>query len=106
MKMSDILRDLADLIDQKQQSSQGADMSQNSTQQRMDPVEPIEPELDDNPVMVPPLQQKVELLKKSVGVDNLFDKDTESDTEQSTDLDRMKNLAGIMVSSEDNDITG
>lgn len=106
MKMSDILRDLADLIDQKQQGSQGADMSQNSTQQRMNPVEPTEPELDDNPIMVPPLQQKVELLKKSVGVDNFFDKDTEANSTQPTDLDRMKKMAGIMVSSEDNDILG
>ncbi len=71
MKMSDILRDLADLLDQKQ--GQDAGMSQNSTQQRMTAITPTEPELDDEPVMVPALQQKHELLKKVAGVASAYD---------------------------------
>ena len=34
---------------------------------------PAEPE-----VMVPPLQQKIEILKKSQGIDNIYDGDAES----------------------------
>ena len=29
-------------------------------------------------VMVPPLQQKIEILKKSQGIDNIYDEDAES----------------------------
>jgi hypothetical protein len=107
MKMSDLLRDLADLMDQKQQGSQGADMSQNSTQQRMDPVEPTVPELDDNPIMVPPLQQKLELLKKASGVASHYDHEGSSPDE----LAQVKKNAGLTAviqheAGEDNDITG
>jgi hypothetical protein len=86
MKMSDILRDLAELLDQ-QQGSQGADMSQNSTQQRMTQMNPAEPELSDEPVMVPALQQKHELLKKVAGVSNAYDN---QGREETGELDRMK----------------
>jgi hypothetical protein len=102
MKMSDILRDLAELLDQHQ--GQGAGMSQNSTQQRMSPAQVAEPELDDNPVMVPPLQAKLEILKKSEGLPNVYD--GEGDNE----LAAIKKNAGLTVAqheaSEDNDITG
>jgi hypothetical protein len=104
MKMSDILRDLADLIDQKQQGSQDADMSQNSTQQRMEPAEPKAQELDDNPVFVPPLQAKLEILKKSEGMPSVYD------GEGSDELSAIKKNAGLTAAqheaSEDNDITG
>lgn len=96
MKMSDILRDLAELLDQ-QQGQVGADMSQNSTQQRMTQAHPVEPELSDDPVMSPPLQQKHELLKKVAGVDNAYDRD-------GGDLDRMKKMAGIVIAGDENDV--
>jgi len=101
MKMSDILRDIAELLDQRQ--SQGADMSQNTTQQRMIPAQAAEPELDDEPVMVPPLQQKHELLKKVAGVENAYDNEAGND-QQPDDLDRMKKMAGIVVAGDENDI--
>jgi len=100
MKMSDILRDIAELLDQRQ--SQGADMSQNTTQQRMIPAQAAEPELDDEPVMVPPLQQKHELLKKVAGVDNAYDNDDQP--EPGDDLGRMRKMAGIVVAGDENDI--
>jgi hypothetical protein len=56
-----------------------------------------EPQLDK---MVPPLQQKLELLKKVTGVDNEFDRNHQ---EQPDDLARMKKMAGIQISSEDHD---
>jgi hypothetical protein len=102
MKMSDILRDLAELLDQNQ--SQGADMSQNTTQQRMTLVKADEPELDDDPVMVPPLQAKLEILKKSEGLPSIYD------GEGSDELAAIKKNAGLTAAqheaSEDNDITG
>lgn len=117
MKASDILRDLADLLDGVvAQTSSGV-----KAQQAIQSVEPKEvPTQDQTPVMVavevpnkdeteagvfvPPLQAKLELLKKSVGVNNVYDH--EGSSGQNDDLDRVKKLAGIQVASEDNDITG
>ena len=100
MRLADIMRDIADLLDQKQ--GQGADLSQNLTQQRMTPAEVEEPELSDEPLMVPPLQQKHELLKKVAGVDNTYGNDEEP--EQGDDLNRMRKMAGIVVAGDENDI--
>ena len=93
MKLSDIMRDIADLIDQKQ--SQEADMSQNTTQQRMTPAQVAEPELDDNPVMVPPLQAKLEILKKSEGIPNVYD------GEGTDELAAIKKNAGITAAQQE-----
>ena len=102
MKMSDILRDLAELLDQHQEH--GADMSQNTTQQRMSPAQVAEPELDDNPVMIPPLQAKLEILKKSEGIPNVYD------GEGTDELAAIKKNAGLTAAqheaSEDNDVLG
>jgi hypothetical protein len=98
MRLADIMRDIADLIDQKQ--GQGADLSQNSTQQRMTHAEVDEPELDDEPVMVPALQQKHELLKKVAGVPSAYD---DQDTKETGELDRMRKMAGIVVAGDEID---
>lgn len=92
MKMSDILRDLAELLDQQQADQNNAE-SDNT-------------ELDPNPVMVPPLQAKLELLKKATGVESVYDTDNSRD-----ELADIKKLTGIKAvvqheASEDNDITG
>lgn len=93
MKTSELLRNLADLI---ASTEQGGDDAPQTAQDLMSPVEPEsssqEPELT---TMVPPLQQKLELLKKSVNVDNAFDNDG------SNELDDMKKMAGIHVMSDD-----
>jgi hypothetical protein len=96
MKMADILRDIADLLDQ----GQGADISQNSTQQRMTAIKPTEPELDDEPIMVPALQQKHELLKKVAGVPSAYD---DQGSEETGELDRMRKMAGIVVAGDEID---
>ena len=100
MKLSDIMRDIADLLDQQQ--SQGNDVSQNTTQQRMTPAQVAEPELSDEPLMVPPLQQKHELLKKVAGVDNTYGNDEQP--EPGDELGRMRKMAGIVVAGDENDI--
>jgi hypothetical protein len=104
MKMADILRNLADLLDQTQDGNDGADLPNNRTQNRLDAVQVDEPELDDNLVMVPPLQAKLEILKKSEGLPNVYD--GEGDDE----LAAIKKNAGLTAAqheaSEDNDVLG
>jgi len=109
MKLADIMRDIADLLDQKagQDQSPGADMTTNSTQTKMTQVTP---EPGDNgepqPKMVPPLQAKLEILKKSEGLPNVYD-DCGKDTDE---LAMIKKNAGLTVAQqealEDNDVTG
>ena len=107
MRAAEILRKLADIVDN---AEGGSDEQGDTTPIHMSPVDaptPSDsPELDPNPVMVPPLQAKLELLKKSVGVPNFYDE--EGDT---SELDNIKKNAGINVmaqqeAGEDNDITG
>jgi hypothetical protein len=98
MKLSDIMRDIADLLDQ-----QGDDPQGGATNTHLKPVQAPEPEMADEPLMVPPLQQKHELLKKVAGVNNTYDQETASD-QQPDDLDRMKKMAGIVIAGEENDI--
>jgi hypothetical protein len=98
MKLSDIMRDIADLIDQ-----QGDDPQGGATNSHLKPVQAPEPELSDEPLMVPPLQQKHELLKKVAGVDNAYDQEAGGD-QQPDDLDRMKKMAGIVIAGQENDI--
>jgi hypothetical protein len=100
MRASEILRKFADMLDQ------GSPASKHN---RLTPVD-VEPGDNgaDQPKMVPPLQAKLEILKKSEGLPNVYDEcacDEEPD-----ELDMIKKRAGITTSqieaSEDNDITG
>jgi hypothetical protein len=97
MKLSDIMRDIADLLDQQVDDQQGG-----ATNSHLKPVQVAEPELSDEPLMVPPLQQKHELLKKVAGVDNTYGNDNQP--EQGDDLGRMRKMAGIVVAGDENDI--
>ena len=67
MKTAEILRKLADLVDTVDGD---ATESENIG--------------DNTGVMVPPLQQKIELEKKEAGVDNLYDQE-QAPTEEQTD---------------------
>jgi hypothetical protein len=73
MKTSEILRKLADLVDTVE--SDGSPQA-NTT--------------DELGTMVPPLQQKIEILKKSQGIDNVYD-------QQADELDQVKKNAGLAV---------
>jgi hypothetical protein len=48
------------------------------------------------PVFLPPLQVKIELLKKSMGMDNAFDQKDSNEP----DVDRIKKLSGIAIRDE------
>jgi hypothetical protein len=84
MKMADVLRQLADKLD----GIEGGTDQTNTDR----PVE-IEPGNDSTgDTFVPPLQQKIELLKKGVGVPSAFDQD---DNGVPDELDAIKKNAGV-----------
>jgi hypothetical protein len=111
MKMADVLRQLADKLDGIEGSNASGD---NMGKQASDFQHNVDNDanpagsdtgLEDNPVMIPPLQQKLEILKKATGINNAFD------NQGSDELDDIKKLTGIKavvqhVAGEDNDITG
>jgi hypothetical protein len=112
MKMADVLRNLADELDGNEQGGEEttrpantgptADHFQHDVD---DGAESGDQDVDVTGVMIPPLQAKLELLKKATGVDNVYD------SEGPDELDDIKKLTGIKavvqhVAGEDNDIVG
>ena len=74
MKIAELFKHMIDLLDQEEQAQ-----SQEPTP------------TDDIGVMVPPLQQKIEILKKSQGMENVYDE------QPADELDLIKRNAGIAV---------
>jgi hypothetical protein len=78
----------------------------------LNPIEVDNKIAADQGTFVPPLQAKLELLKKSVGVDSVYDQGGPSEeltghgADNQDELARMKQMAGIHIAGEDNDITG
>ena len=109
MKPSEILRSLADMIDAKQALRSQPGALPSGIQPA--PSEEV-PELGDgdgsglaqqpDDLFIPPLQLKLELLKKANGVDNIFDNEEESNSDQG--IDRLKKLAGIFAANTDSDV--
>jgi tetrahydromethanopterin S-methyltransferase subunit F len=103
MKISDIFRQVADAIDQQENPGIADERLQNRAEMmpasagvEVDNVDNQDAGADDE-VMVPPLQLKIELLKRAVGVDNVYD-DQRADqvTDNSDDeLAAIKRNAGI-----------
>jgi hypothetical protein len=98
MRASEILRQLADMIDQKSQAVQPDDHVPHTAG--------LIPEPDDT--FLPPLQSKLELLKKAVGVENVYDENAQEESgdagnyrvtpmepDETDALARMKKAAGI-----------
>jgi hypothetical protein len=87
MKMSDILRGLADKLD----SIEGGSEVETKTT-GLTPVGDV-PEGDtDSNTFVPPLQAKLEILKKSEGIPNVY-----GDKESVDEIDVIKKNAGISI---------
>ena len=90
MKASEILRKLADVID----SAEGGEIAQPAEHPnvRVALAPPQEPASEQPQTaittFVPPLQTKIELLKKAVDVDSIYDKGGD-------ELSQMKKMAGI-----------
>ena len=87
MKIAELFKHMIDLLDQEEQAQTQA------------------PTPDDElGVMVPPLQQKIEILKKSQGMDNIYDQSAEED-----ELDVVKRNAGLAIittAEEDEPVEG
>jgi hypothetical protein len=103
------LRKLADLIDMAQESP---DKTKNDVGGNEDNfVDHVAIKSDETEVMVPPLQQKIELLKKLSGVDSVYDKTCDCEGEctcnaqaEPTDeeeLELLKKNAGLAVVLDD-----
>lgn len=71
MKASEILRNFADIIDRANSDSHPEGTLIRIGMPGMSGAS--DSELDPDPKMIPPLQQNLELLKKSVGVDSEYD---------------------------------
>ena len=102
MKPSEILRSLADMIDARQQAVNP--MSEpGALSPSIQPAIQVEPEHEDNglahqpdDIFVPPLQLKIELLKKATGVDNIYaDEEEENQANSYDELNMIRKNAGL-----------
>lgn len=92
MKAAEILRKLADLID----SNADDGRPENSVPHAE--LEPVDVDNTDNTeitTMVPPLQQKIELLKKATGVESHYDDGEDCGCDEPDELDIIKQHAGL-----------
>ena len=103
MNISELLRGLADALSSIEGKNVVPPMSDNGVQnttdhiasvktQNIDNAEKAELAKDDLCEFLPPLQAKLELLKRAVDVDNVYD---ERDAEGTDDLVQIKRLSGI-----------
>ena len=103
MKVADLLRKLADVISAAESGEQVGHeehVPQNVNTVELEPVDADNDDHSDGNVFVPPLQQKLELLKKATGVDSVYGNEEDPD-----ELDDIKKNAGIIFTAgEDNDI--
>jgi hypothetical protein len=93
MKPSEILRQLADMLDAQQNSAQSDEVAVVHPEDQTD----LQQSPDD--LFLPPLQMKLELLKKATGVDNVYDEEgaEEGEPHSYDELDAIKRNAGISV---------
>jgi hypothetical protein len=89
MKMAELLRQLADKLDSID-SGTG-----DSKQNRLSPVGDVPGGDTDSATMVPPLQAKLEILKKSEGLPNVYD------SEGSDELSAIKKNAGLTAAQHE-----
>ena len=99
MKTAEILRNILNLLDAEEQEAQQqpvvVNINNGATTDAEQPTE--EPVADDElGVMIPPLQQKIELAKKAHGVDSVYTQDDEPD-----ELAILKKQAGLVVDEDE-----
>jgi len=88
MKISDLLRQLADKIETDDSKTPLSIASSDNTNTNSVAQGEDDPEFT---TMVSPLQQKMELIKKNSGIDNIYDNTDEKNDE----LDQLKKNAGL-----------
>ena len=101
MKASEILHGLAELLSGIE-AGQGQEINQQTAQTpSLTVVDVDNTDNTESSVFVPPLQAKIELLKKSVNVDSIYDQTgadedlTGQGADNEDELARMKQLSGI-----------
>jgi hypothetical protein len=105
MKSSEFIQAAAALL-----GSMGSEQPQQELQPNRAVLTPAEPEHEEGDdinthSMVGPLQQKLELLKKAVDVDNIYDSPERAGAPD--EVDDIKRLAGVMFNADDdNDVVG
>lgn len=93
MNIADLLRTLTDKLDSIENSiNQAGPQGEPEPAEPKDFAQPDQDDDDDQGVMVPPLQQKLELLKKAVDVPSAFDQDGNGVPDE---LDTIKKNAGV-----------
>jgi hypothetical protein len=109
MNIADILRRFADIVDQHENPAAADPRLQNPA--KLDAVNVgvavATPDNQDagseDAVMIPPLQLKTELLKRAVGVDNVYDADgpraDQAHDNQHDEIMSLKKNAGIPVAA-------
>ena len=96
MNIAEILRKLADTVD----GVESADRPTNSVAHaELAPVEVDTADNTESSTQIPPLQAKLELLKKSMGMDNAYDDAAPCgcDSEEDAELALIKQRAGVPV---------
>lgn len=110
MKVGEILRTIADAME-RAELAQGVPQARNDLGNFSQPEEVTVTSNAEDPenLFLPPLQMKMELLKKAVGVENVYDDGTDADQEESEvgspetqqdsgfeqELAKMKKAAGL-----------
>ena len=94
MKAAEILRKLADVIDQH--SSEGDRPTNSVPHAELEPVAVDNTDNTEPSTFVAPLQAKLELLKKSTGVESHYDQEP-CDSAEDAEIDLIKQRAGVPV---------
>lgn len=106
MRASEILRNLADLIDGAESGTDTTAAPKQSPKLTAVNVDNTD-RTEQGGTFVPPLQAKIELLKKSVDVDNIYDQGGPDEElsghgdDSHDELDQIKQLSGIKVVATD-----
>ena len=90
MKIAELFKHMIDLLAQEEAQS---DQSQENGS-------------DDTGMMVPPLQQKIELHKKAHGLDNVYDQSNDGTPDELTIIKRNAGIASITTPDEDEPFEG
>lgn len=110
MKIADVLRRLADIADREDSAGRPDEKLQNPAALAavdvglaVDAPDNQDAGADDD-VMIPPLQLKTELLKRAVGVDNVYDvdgprADQAHENQADNEIAMLKHRAGIPVAA-------
>lgn len=92
MNIAEILRKLADVVD----GAEGGERPTNSVPHaELEPVEADNTDNTETTVIIPPLQAKLELMKKSMGMDSAYDEATPCDSAEDAELELIKQRAGV-----------